>query len=391
MATSNKVFVSPGVYTSERDLSFVAQSVGEVQDGCFGYRRRILSHVEMGGLDRTLGDGMRHEEEIELSIFDFTLFDEASVNVSSLGRVLDELITLGSLSLLEESLSDTLVYDDQGNLGRLDGSGNGVFVLLLLSGGFSRSGGVLGICLILLCLEDAVLLGDDLVELVELFVNDHLSHGITDTISVDEDVVWELAIVVVSESLESALEVLLEHARADDLLTFLTLRARLSVVLAHVLIVGGAEANDALLALVADVDTDEHGLSRDLSAKVEAPEVTAELGVDLPEDVDVDPVVVLLDGLARDELGDDRAVGVDLVLQCRVEVLLLDRVWHDNEEEVEVLGLSGLGKLSAVCVFATNILEVVVVDRLLEGLDSGLVAELNDVSIVDVDVKAPLL
>ena len=28
MATSNKVFVSPGVYTSERDLSFVAQSVG---------------------------------------------------------------------------------------------------------------------------------------------------------------------------------------------------------------------------------------------------------------------------------------------------------------------------------------------------------------------------
>ena len=27
MATSNKVFVSPGVYTSERDLSFVAQSV----------------------------------------------------------------------------------------------------------------------------------------------------------------------------------------------------------------------------------------------------------------------------------------------------------------------------------------------------------------------------
>ena len=98
----------------------------------------------------------------------------------------------------------------------------------------------------------------------------------------------------------------------------------MSIVLAHMLIIGGAEANDALLALVADVDTDEHGLSRDLSAKVEAPEVTTELGVDLPEDVDVDPVVVLLDGLARDELGDDGAVGVDLVLQRGVEVLLLD-------------------------------------------------------------------
>ena len=28
MATNGKVFVSPGVYTSEVDLSFVAQSVG---------------------------------------------------------------------------------------------------------------------------------------------------------------------------------------------------------------------------------------------------------------------------------------------------------------------------------------------------------------------------
>ncbi len=36
MATSNKVFVSPGVYTSERDLSFVAQSVGVTTLGMAG-------------------------------------------------------------------------------------------------------------------------------------------------------------------------------------------------------------------------------------------------------------------------------------------------------------------------------------------------------------------
>ena len=36
MATSNKVFVSPGVYTSERDLSFVAQSVGVTTLGMVG-------------------------------------------------------------------------------------------------------------------------------------------------------------------------------------------------------------------------------------------------------------------------------------------------------------------------------------------------------------------
>lgn len=36
MTTSNKVFVSPGVYTSERDLSFVAQSVGVTTLGIVG-------------------------------------------------------------------------------------------------------------------------------------------------------------------------------------------------------------------------------------------------------------------------------------------------------------------------------------------------------------------
>ena len=36
MASSNKVFVSPGVYTSERDLSFVAQSVGVTTLGIVG-------------------------------------------------------------------------------------------------------------------------------------------------------------------------------------------------------------------------------------------------------------------------------------------------------------------------------------------------------------------
>ena len=36
MATNNKVFVSPGVYTSEVDLSFVAQSVGVTTLGLVG-------------------------------------------------------------------------------------------------------------------------------------------------------------------------------------------------------------------------------------------------------------------------------------------------------------------------------------------------------------------
>jgi len=101
----------------------------------------------------------------------------------------------------------------------------------------------------------------NLCELLELVGNDLGPHRVTDSISVDEDVVWELTVIVVSESLESALEVLLKHARADDFLAFLTLRACLGVVLAHVLVVRSTEANDALLSFVADVDTDEHCLS----------------------------------------------------------------------------------------------------------------------------------
>ena len=36
MANGSKVFVSPGVYTSEKDLSFVAQSVGVTTLGLVG-------------------------------------------------------------------------------------------------------------------------------------------------------------------------------------------------------------------------------------------------------------------------------------------------------------------------------------------------------------------
>src|SRR5574344_1743739 len=36
MAESNKVFVSPGIYTSEKDLTFVSQSVGVTTLGLAG-------------------------------------------------------------------------------------------------------------------------------------------------------------------------------------------------------------------------------------------------------------------------------------------------------------------------------------------------------------------
>lgn len=65
-------------------------------------------------------------------------------------------------------------------------------------------------------------------------------------------------------------------------------------------------------------------------SEVHSPEVTAELGIDLADDVQIDTVVVSVDGLACDELGDDGVVRVDLVFNGRVEVLLTKGVWDNN-------------------------------------------------------------
>lgn len=159
----------------------------------------------MGRLNRSLSNGMGDKEEIELSILDFTLLDEASIDVSTLRRVLDELITLGSLSLLEESLSNTLVDDDQGDLWRLDRSR--LFILFLFfSRSFTSTSGILSVSSIFLLLENAVLFGNNLMELVKFLIDDHLSHGITNTISVDEDMLRH-GVVEVTVTLEGTLEI----------------------------------------------------------------------------------------------------------------------------------------------------------------------------------------
>jgi hypothetical protein len=210
----------------------------------------------------------------------------------------------------------------------------------------------------------------NLVELLELVVDDLGTHRVTDTVPVDEHVVRQLALVVIAEGLERALEVTLQDAGADNLLALLALRTCLRVVFAHVLVVRGAKTNDALLAFVANINADQHGFSRYFCPEVEPPEVATELGVDLTQNVDVDSVIVLLNGLARNELRDDWAVSVDFILQSSVKVLLLDGVGHDDQEEVQILRLPRLGQLPPMGVGTAHVLEVVVVDGLLECLDA---------------------
>jgi len=71
-------------------------------------------------------------------------------------------------------------------------------------------------------------------------------------------------------------------------------------------------------------------------------------------------------------------------------MLLLDRVWHDDEEKVEILALFGFSKLPSVAIFAAYVLEVVVINGLLECFDAGLIREFDDVSVINVDFKASL-
>lgn len=136
----------------------VAQGICEVEDRFLGDVRIVLCDIEVSGLHGTLGHGVWHEEEVEFAVDDLCLLNESLIDEGSLRRVED----LGA-RLLEEPLSDSLVDDDEGD----------VWELLLFT----------------------VLISHDLLQLLELVRDDLLSHGIADTISVDENVFRQLSTV----------------------------------------------------------------------------------------------------------------------------------------------------------------------------------------------------
>ena len=214
----------------------VTKRVSEVKNRHLRDLGRVLSHVEMSGLDGTLSHRVRDQEEIELAFDDFGLLDEAIVDVSTLWRVIDVVLAVVLLSLLEESLADTLVHDDQRDFRSL-------LLVLLLN----------------VVLTDAVLKGHNLVQLGEFLVNDLLTHGVTDTITVDENMLRHFP-VEVPVALEGALEVVRKDGGRDDLLTLNWLRASLCVVLAEVGVVGSTEADGRLFTLMTDINAYQHGL-----------------------------------------------------------------------------------------------------------------------------------
>ena len=94
----------------------VTKRVCEVKNRHLRDLRWVLGHIEVRGLDRALSHGVRNKEEVKLPVNDFGLFNKAIVDVGTLRWVVDEVLTVVLLSLLEESLTDPLVHDDQGDL-----------------------------------------------------------------------------------------------------------------------------------------------------------------------------------------------------------------------------------------------------------------------------------
>ena len=108
-------------------------------------------------------------------------------------------------------------------------------------------------------MSEAVLKGNDLVKLSQFLINDLFTHRVTNTVSVDENVLWHLTIEF-SVALESALEVIRKNCGRDNLLAFDWLRTGLSIVFAEIGIVCCTEANGTLLAFMTNINSDKHGL-----------------------------------------------------------------------------------------------------------------------------------
>ena len=72
---------------------------------------------------------MRNQEEVEFAIDYFWLLYKAIVDVSTLWWVVNEILTASMLRLLEESLADSLINDDQSDLRSL----LGLYILIIES------------------------------------------------------------------------------------------------------------------------------------------------------------------------------------------------------------------------------------------------------------------
>ena len=97
---------------------------------------------------------------------------------------------------------------------------------------------------------------DGLAQLSDFLLEDLPSHCITDTISVDEEVLRIISVVVIKTS-ESTFDAVLQLA-VDDLPT-LWLNDALRVVLTATFVDSGTETDNGVRACMTDVNANKHG------------------------------------------------------------------------------------------------------------------------------------
>lgn len=131
----------------------------------------------MSWFDSTLSNIMRYQEEIEFSIYNLRLLYETLINIGSWRRINDL-----AICFLKESLSDSFVNNNES---------------------YFWSG--------LDTIFKAILISTDLFKLLKFIVNNLFSHGITNTISINENVIRHISIIEISVSLESTREIFLEN------------------------------------------------------------------------------------------------------------------------------------------------------------------------------------
>lgn len=129
---------------------------------------------------------MGHQEKVEFAINHLGLLNKALVNVGALWRVVNESLAV-LVCLLEKSLTNTLIHDDKSYLGR--------------------------IVLAFFTVKESVLLLNNFVKLLKLKVNDLLTHGVANTVAVDEDVIRHSAFVELAITLERSHKVVRQYCR----------------------------------------------------------------------------------------------------------------------------------------------------------------------------------
>ena len=110
----------------------------------------------------------------------------------------------------------------------------------------------------------------------------------------------------------------------------------------------------------------------------------------MTDNIQENPVVVLSNGAISNELRNDRRVTVDLVLDERIEILVVGVIRHDHQKDE----LGVLHSTVRTLQDRDDFLIVVVLNRYCERLKkdlfvvSGLIADRTDISKFDLNIKA---